>query len=244
MMRAFKVAAMAVVVLAAAGVAPASAQDTGKIKGKMTLKGGSDNLPGNLKRRPINTTAADPNCTHKIGTFDVIAQKSADGSGLQNVLLTIKEGLPNQTWPVPSEPVILDQKGCQYEPHIIPVVKGQKMTIRNSDATTHNIHGLPQKNAEFNFSQPKQGMTQDKTFEQVETFRVKCDVHPWMGAYIAVFDHPFFAVSGKDGTFEIANVPPGEYTIEAWHETLGTMSGKVSVAAGGEAEFNLEFEAK
>jgi hypothetical protein len=121
---------------------------------------------------------------------------------------------------------------------------GQTLRIRNSDPTNHNIHFLPKVNPEKNFSQPKQGMESDMTLQVEAPFKVKCDVHPWMGAHIGVFDHPFFATTAEEGTFELKNLPPGKYTIEAWHEQWGSQTATVEVKSGETKEQDFTFEPK
>ena len=155
-----------------------------------------------------------------------------DNSTLQYVFVYVKEGLGDKAFAVPSEPVTLDQKGCQYHPHVIGVQTGQPMKILNSDPTTHNIHPVPANHREWNTSMSPNGNPLDRTFAREEIMiPVKCNVHPWMKSYIGVIKHPFFAVTGKDGTFEIKGLPPGDYTIEAWHEKLGASTQKVTLAA-------------
>jgi plastocyanin len=165
---------------------------------------------------------------------------TADGK-LGNVFVYIKSGLTG-TYKAPTQAVVLDQQGCQYHPHVTGAMVGQPLVVRNSDPTLHNIHALPTKNQEFNQGQPFQGMELEHTFDQPEVMvRFKCDVHPWMNGYMAVLEHPFYAVSAADGTFSIANVPAGTYTLEAWHETLGTQTMEVTVADGGTAEADWQF---
>jgi hypothetical protein len=143
----------------------------------------------------------------------------------------------------PSEPVVLDQKNCRYEPHILGVQTDQTIVIRNSDPFLHNIHPVPENNRGFNVGQPTQGMETERTFSSPEIMiPVGCDVHGWMSAYIGVLDHPYFAVTGSDGSFQIPNLPPGEYTIEAWHETFGVKEMKVTVDEGGTATADFTFE--
>ncbi len=155
-----------------------------------------------------------------------------DNKTLQYVFVYVKEGLGDKTFETPKEPVTLDQKGCLYHPHMIGVQTGQALKIMNSDPTTHNIHPVPQSNREWNTSMSPGGQALDRTFAREEIMiPVKCNVHPWMKSYIGVLKHPFFAVTGKDGSFEIKGLPPGEYTIEAWHEKLGTATQKVTVSA-------------
>jgi plastocyanin len=155
-----------------------------------------------------------------------------DDKTLQYVFVYVKEGLGDKTFAVPTESVVLDQKGCLYTPHMIGVQAGQTVKILNSDPTTHNIHPVPANNREWNTSMSPGGAPLERTFAREEVMiPVKCNVHPWMKSYIGVMKHPFFAVTGNDGTFEIKGLPPGEYTLEAWHEKLGAATQKVTVAA-------------
>jgi plastocyanin len=155
-----------------------------------------------------------------------------DNNTLQYVFVYVKEGLGDKTFATSPEPVVLDQKGCIYHPHVFGVQAGQKVKILNSDPTTHNIHPLPANNREWNTSMSPGGAALERTFAREEVMvPVKCNVHPWMRSYIGVVKHPFFAVTGKDGAFEIKGLPPGDYTIEAWHEKLGATTQKVTLAA-------------
>lgn len=185
--------------------------------------------------------AADPFCltAHPDGTeTETVVQ--AEGK-LANVFVYVKDGLSGN-YPAPSEAKVLDQKGCIYTPHVSGVQVGQPLVIRNSDPTLHNVHALPEKNEEFNQGQPFENMELEKEFTVAEVMvRFKCDVHPWMGAYMGVVDHPFFTVSEADGSFEIDGLPAGEYVIEAWHETLGTKTESVTVAADGAAGVAFDF---
>ena len=166
----------------------------------------------------------------------------ASGGGLKDVLVYIKSGVSG-SYPAPTEPVLLDQKGCMYHPHIITVQVGQPLKIRNSDDTLHNIHPHPTVNQEFNVGQPRQGMESTKTFDKPEVpIPVGCDVHPWMRSYIAVLNHPFFAVTKEDGTYEIKGLPPGEYQIEAWHEKLKNQTQKVTVKDGDKAKADFTYK--
>jgi len=231
----------------AVGVAMSAASlamaEGGVIKGKVIFK-------GEAPKRVVLDTKKDPNCAKsiaKIGSYDVIVNKKTDPPTLRNVIVSIKDGLGSQTFKAPATPVKLEQHGCQYEPHIVAMMEGQDLQILNGDDTNHNIHFLPQKNEEINFSQPKKDLENGKTVKLVkeEPFKIKCDVHPWMGAHIAVFNHPFFAVTGDEGTFELKDVPPGEYVIEAWHETYGSQTMNVKVESpGSTVEKDFTFEAK
>ena len=162
------------------------------------------------------------------------------GNGLQNVFVYVKDGLGDRKFPAPKTPVVLDQKGCKYSPHVFGAQVGQPVSIVNSDPTLHNVHAVPKSNDEFNFGQQKKGMETTRTFEKPEVMvPFRCDVHGWMNAYAGIVPHPFYAVSKPDGSFEIKGLPAGTYTIEAWHERLGTQTMKVTVdgKAGAMASF-------
>ncbi len=208
----------------------AMADDNAVIKGKIVFKGDV----AKYKRSTIKTNK-DPQCKKskkKIGTYAVIFNKKTDPITVRNVMVYVKDGLGDRTYKAPDEPVLLTQFGCEYKPHVFGIMAGQTLTVKNGDATNHNIHFQSKVNTQHNFTQPKKGMTKDLTLLKEDTFFVKCDVHPWMGCHIQVFDHPFFAVTGKDGTFELKGLPAGKYTIEAFHEKFGKMSMTVEVASG------------
>jgi hypothetical protein len=164
---------------------------------------------------------------------------------LANVVISVKTDDPGALGgEAKKEAAVLDQKGCMYVPHVLAMQVGQPLTIKNDDPFLHNVHSLAQVNPAFNFGQPNKdaGKPVDAP-KAAETIKVKCDVHPWMSAWILVFEHPFFAVSKPDGTFAIKGLPDGDYTLEAWHEKLGKQEGKVSVK-GGKAEVNFSFKAE
>ena len=176
---------------------------------------------------------AVPNCArqHEKPLLAEDSIISANGA-LANVFVYVKSGLPAGTWPVHSSPVALDQKGCVYTPHVLGVTIGQNLEITNSDPTNHNVHPMPRVNREWNESQPPQSDKKLKTFDKQEIgILFKCNVHPWMRAYVSVLPHSFFAVTAGDGTFTIKGLPPGEYTLEAWHEKFGVQEIKVKVEA-------------
>jgi len=153
-------------------------------------------------------------------------------STLKNVFVWVKSGLPDKTWQVPTTAVMLDQNGCQYKPHVIAVMAGQNIDIKTSDQTNHNIHPMPKVNQEWNESQPPGSEDKMKSFPREEIMiPVKCNVHPWMRSYINVVSHPFFAVTGDDGTYTIKGLPPGTYTIQIVHEKYGTQDQQVTVGA-------------
>ena len=179
---------------------------------------------------PIKMTS-DPSCAQP-GAPPAVREDVMVGSGggLQNVFVYVKDGLGNRTFAAPEAPVVLDQKGCHYLPHVLGIQVGQPLEIRNDDATLHNVHAMAKQNAEFNQGQPLQGMKNIHTFSTKEVMvPFKCDVHGWMNAFIGVLDHPFYAVTSADGSFSLKGLPPGTYTIEAWHEKLGTQTQMVTV---------------
>lgn len=172
---------------------------------------------------------------HTDPVFEEIVVVSKDNA-LANVVVSVKNAPAGGK--LPAEAAVFDQKGCQYMPHVLPVMSGQKITIRNSDSFLHNVHALPETNSGFNFGQTNAGDKSIDPLKAAEAFRVKCDVHPWMNAWFVVFEHPYFGVTGADGTFSIKGLPDGDYDLEFWHEKLGTRDGKVSVK-GGKGEVTL-----
>jgi len=219
------------------GSAPALAEDNAVIKGKVLFKGDSEKY----KRETLDTSK-DANCAKKIGSEQVVLNKKTDPVTIKNVLVSIKEGLGEKKFPAKAEPAVLNQKDCQYTPHVLAVMEGQSVTIKNSDPTNHNIHFLPKLNEEFNKTQPKQDMEDTVKLKVEAPFKVKCDVHPWMGMHVAVFNHPFFSVTGEEGTFEIKGLPPGKYTVEAWHEKFGNLTASVEVTSGATKDQDFTFE--
>ncbi|MDL1891642.1 hypothetical protein FBQ87_01955 [Sphingobacteriales bacterium CHB3] len=167
-----------------------------------------------------------------------------DNNTLRNVLVYVKDGLGNRKFPPQAAKVTLDQLGCIYIPHVVGIQTGQELEVTNSDPTLHNVHSLSKENPQFNVAQPKKGMKLTRKFEKPEVFKVKCEVHTWMGAFIGVFNHPFYAVTGDDGSFVLSKVPAGDYTIEAWHEKYGTQTSKVKVDAAGKVTADFKFAAK
>jgi len=187
---------------------------------------------------------ADPSCA-KTHPGPVANEEFVVGSGgtLGNVIVFIAGGLGDRTFDVPAQPAVVEQKGCVYLPHVIGVRASQKVQVVNNDATTHNIHPVPANNREWNKAEPPGSAVEDTFAREELAIPVKCNVHPWMRSYIAVFKHPFFAVSSKDGHFELHNLPPGEYTVEAWHEKLGTMKQKLVIAPGESKNIGFVFKA-
>ena len=163
---------------------------------------------------------------------------------LRNAVVYVKSGLEGKAFAVAAEPVTVDQKGCLFVPRISAVQAGQPVRFLNSDPTKHNVKGLPKAkgNAPFNLGFAFKGVSHAVTLARPEVaVPLNCDFHPWMLGYVAVLDHPFFQVTGEDGAFSLKGLPPGDYEIEAWHETLGTRSGKVHLAPSGSQEIVLTF---
>ncbi len=181
---------------------------------------------------------ADPACqmTHPDGILLEEVVVNPNGT-LKNVFVYIKEGLTGKTFEAPKTPVVLDQLGCRYEPHVFGIQSNQPLEILNSDDTLHNVHALPKNTKEFNLGMPMKGMKLTKTFIAPEVMvKVKCEVHPWMSGYIGVLDHPFYNVTNEEGAFQIKDLPPGQYVLEAWHEKYGVLSQSVTIGSPEEIQ--------
>ncbi len=165
---------------------------------------------------------------------------------LQNALVRITKGLEAKNFSdVPNKVAELDQRGCQYKPRLLAVRVGQKVDFINSDPVFHNIRSITQNNKSFNIPMPKKDQRITMVFDKPEIFmQSKCSVHPWMGAYIAVIDHPYFSVSNEKGEFNINNLPAGNYTIEVWHEVFGSQIKEISITAGAKINLDFSFKAK
>jgi plastocyanin len=223
----------------AAGGQKVDAATAGDVKGVVTLDGMAP------KNEPIKMNA-DPVCLKEAKgpqaqeTYTV----GSDGKSLANVFVYVKDGLSSYTFDPPTDKAKIDQKECRYHPHVFGMRVGQELEIVNSDPTLHNIHALPKDNKEFNTGQPIQGMKTAHTFTAKEVMvPFKCDVHGWMNAYVGVLDHPFFATTDSSGKFELKGLPPGTYTIEAWHEKLGPMTQSVTLGAKESKDVNFTFKA-
>jgi plastocyanin len=167
-----------------------------------------------------------------------------DSGDLANVFVYVKDGLGSRTFDVPKDPVTLDQQGCKYHPHVLGVMTGQTVDIKNDDQTTHNIHPTPKDNREWNESQPPSSPALEKSFAREEIMLpVKCNQHPWMKMYINVVKNPFYAVTDKSGKYEIKGLPPGDYTIAFVQEKLGEQDQKVTVAAKETKTVDQSFKA-
>jgi plastocyanin len=223
--------------LVAMSVMPSVAFAASSVSGTVTFDG---------KVPPLKPLAmdADPACAKK-HSAPVPNEMLALGSGntMGNILVWVSKGLPaGKTFPVPKEPVTLDQNGCMYKPHVMGIMVGQTYRILNSDGVLHNIHTLPKINPAFNRGMPASMKEATTVFSKPEdVFHIKCDVHPWMSAYMAVFTHPFFSATGTDGKFTISGLDPGTYEITAWHEKLGTKTASVTVGANDKKTQDFKF---
>lgn len=203
---------------------------SGSIAGTVTFQGAPPKLPS------LDMTQ-DPGCPPQPQPSEAVVVKNGK---LANVFVYVKEGLPAGKFAVPSEPVVLDQKGCRYIPHVMGLMAGQPLKVLNTDTADHNIHPMPSKNPQWNESQMPTDSPIVKTFARPEMMvPLQCNQHPWMRAYLNVMSHPFFAVTAADGSFEIKNLPPGEYMLVAVHEKFGehTMKVKVEPKESAKADF-------
>jgi plastocyanin len=204
--------------------------------------GGLVKFEGTAPKMAALQMSADPFCASKHPTPQPDEEVMVGPGGeLANVIVYVKNapaGAPNTT------PAVLDQNGCKYTPHVSAVQVGQPVQIKNSDSTLHNVHAMPVVNSQFNEGQPVQGMVSTKKFDKVEMkpFRIKCDVHGWMKSYMAVLPHSYHSVSQTNGSFSIANLPPGNYTLVAWHEKYGEQEQQVTVGANEQKQVTFTFK--
>ena len=225
--------------LAVAVINPGVAFAQSSITGTVTFDGKPPNLPA-LKMD------ADPACAkmHKAPAANEMLVLGS-GNTMGNILVYVSKGVPaGKTYPAPKTPATIDQKGCQYVPHVVGMMVGQQYKILNSDGILHNVNALPKINRGFNKPMPASVKETSGTFDKPEpVFNIKCDVHPWMSAYVGVFTHPFFAVTKPDGKFTLSGLDPGTYEVIAWHEKLGTQTASVTVAAKEAKTQNFTFKA-
>jgi hypothetical protein len=221
-----------------AGGAPASTGAAGAASLKGTVR-----FEGIVPKPKLISMAADPSCAKQHPSPVYAQEVLTDSKGdLQNVIVFVSEGLGDRTFDPPTQPLVVEQKGCMYTPHVVAVRANQPLHVVNDDPTSHNIHPTPANNREWNKAEPP-GSSVDESFAREEiAIPVKCNLHPWMHGYIAVFKHPYFAVTGKDGSFDLSSLPPGTYTIKAWHEKLGTSTQTITIGANETKEISFVFK--
>ena len=201
-------------------------------------------LEGEMPAPAMITLTGDPKCVAENGGPQRADERIVGGENqsLQNVFVYVKDGLGNFAYPIPTEPVVLDQDKCRYTPRVVGVRVGQALQVRNSDPFLHNVRSNAVINQAFNKSTPIEGMSFTHTFATKEVMvPFKCDVHGWMSAYVAVLDHPYFGTTAPDGRVVLGNLPPGEYTIEAWHESLGTRTQQLTLGAKESKDVSFSF---
>lgn len=205
-----------------------------------TIKGQA-RLAGPAPRNPTIWMSADRMCNQASADTPVVQESVVarpDGR-LANVFVQLQGSF--RATAAPTEPVRIDQRGCLYSPRVVGVRAGQPLRVSNSDPGLHNVHGISSGTDGFNVAQPMVGMANEFRLKTEGILRLVCDVHPWMVAFVGVVSHPYFAVTGTDGTFEIRDVPAGARTIQAWHERLGVITTRVNVEAGGVAEVEIVY---
>jgi plastocyanin len=209
----------------------------GSITGKVTYEG----TPA--KQKPIDMSK-EPTCA-KLHTTPITTETVVTGAGnaLQNVVVYISAGGPDSSTP-PSKPAVIDQKGCQYIPHVVTMEVNQPLQVLNDDQTSHNIHPLAKENREWNKSQPPGSPPFTEKFEKPEFIPVKCNIHPWMHGTFAVMKTSHYAVSGDNGDFTLPDLPAGKYTVTAWHESYGTQTQEVTISGSEKKSVNFVFKAK
>jgi hypothetical protein len=197
---------------------------------------------GTVPEPTVVDMSEEPTCADKYDGPKYSEEVVGNENGtLKNVFVYVKQGLSDRSFPAPGEPVVLDQKGCWYMPRVFGVQVGQDLVIKNSDGVLHNINARAEMNRGFNISQPVV-METTRRFRAPEVMiSLQCDVHGWMQAYVGVLEHPYYSVTGADGSFSLAPLPPGTYVIEAWHEKYGTQTQGVTVGENEEAEITFRF---
>jgi len=197
-----------------------------------------------MGQAPVNSLirmGADPRCNKLYVGKRPTTQSftvAPDGA-FADVLVNVEGNFPAS--PVPSTPVVLDQKDCQYTPHVLGARVGQTLQVKNEDPTEHNIHAASTLGNEFNTTQPINGPVYEVKLKGAEMLHVRCDNHTWMSAFIGIMDNPYYAVSGKDGTFTINNVPVGKQTVKAWHEVMGMQTQTIDVQPGKTTTVDFTF---
>lgn len=229
-----KHAVMAGLALLAASAAAYAGPSGGTVSGKVTYEG----TPPKMK--PIDMSM-EPSCA-KMYAAPQFAETVVTGTGnsLENVVVYVSAGAPDDA--APSTAAIFTQKGCRYIPHLLALQVNQELKITNEDQTVHNVHPQPKRNREWNKSQPPGTPPIRESYEQAEFIPVKCNVHPWMHGTFAVMPNSHYAVTGDGGVFSLANLPPGKYTITAWHESYGEQSQEVTISGSETHTINFVFK--
>jgi plastocyanin len=223
----------------APAAAPVDAATAGSVSGTVKLDGPAP------KMAKLHTDS-DPYCAKMHASAPLLSEEVVTGKdgALANVVVYVKAGLENRTFPTPTESVTLTQNGCEYKPHVVALMVNQPISIVNSDQTTHNIHPTPANNRDWNKSQgPGAAAITDSFAREEVAIPVKCNVHSWMKAYIAVLKTPYFQVTTTDGTFDLKNLPPGDYTVTAWQEKYGSVDQKVTVGPKESKKVDFVFKA-
>jgi hypothetical protein len=235
-MRVIRNLSIVVVVVVLSAMAANPRPSGGSVSGKVTYTG----TPAKAK---VIDMSKEPSCAKQHAT-PVTTETVVTGPGdsLENVVVYISAGTPDES--APGQSAKLEQKGCQYVPHLLAFQVNQPLEIVNDDQTSHNIHPLPRLNREWNRSQPPGTPPISEKYDKAEFILVKCNVHPWMRGYFAVLKNSHFAVTGSDGGFKLPNLPPGKYTLSAWHESYGEQSQDVTVSGSENQTINFAFKAK
>lgn len=210
----------------------------GSIVGKVTFTGAR--LAMKIISMEADAGCQAANAGHPVSDPSLVVAKNG---ALANTFVYIQAGLEGKKFEPPKEPASLDQHGCMFAPRVLGLQAGQSLDLKNGDSVSHNIHPLPSNNREWNQEQPPHAAEAHHKFARAEVMiPVKCNIHNWMHAYIGVLDHPYFAVTGLDSSFEIRNVPPGDYTLTAWQEKLGEQKQQVHIAPSAAAAVNFEYQ--
>ncbi len=228
---------MSLFLMAFCSIGVCAAQTSGGVTGKVTVKGAT------FQPKTINMSS-EPGCAKMYATppttEDVVI---GPGGALENVVVYVSAGAPAENTP-PNAPVSITQKGCRFAPHVVAMQVNQELKVINTDSTSHNIHPLPKANREWNKAQPPGAAPLTETFAREEFIPVKCNIHPWMHSYFAVLKTSHYAVTGATGEFSLDNLPPGKYTITAWHETYGTQSQEITLSGDQRLPITFVFKTK
>lgn len=218
---------------------------SGDAPAKASAVAGTVKLVGAAPRSKGMSMTADPVCA-KQHPGGMPAQDVVEGVNgqLSNVIVFVSKGLEGKTFDPPIGSAVIEQKGCVYEPHVVALRVNQKLRVVNDDTTSHNIHPFPANNREWNRAQPPGALVEESFSREEIAIPVRCNIHPWMRAYVAVFQHPYFQVTGKEGAFDLSNLPPGDYNITAWHEKLGSLTQQVHVAQGEVRQMEFVFRSQ